>query len=124
MTTFQPEPVAGEAPPPDSVRPAATSARAQMRASRAGRAAVIDGALTDETWRDAPRIGGFVQRDPDEGKAATESTTVRRAGPTPPSAVATRIAGMKSVNVDVSPSTACKERRSAKDNPTATIAMA
>lgn len=50
--------------------------RAQMRAVRAARAVTIDGALADDVWRTASHVAGFVQRDPDEGKAATESTVV------------------------------------------------
>lgn len=48
-----------------------------MRATRAARAVTIDGVLSDEVWSGATHITGFVQRDPDEGKAATESTVVR-----------------------------------------------
>jgi hypothetical protein len=40
------------------------------------RPATIDGTLTDDVWREATRVSGFIQRDPDEGKAATESTVV------------------------------------------------
>jgi len=35
----------------------------------------IDGVLDDEVWRRAPIHEGFLQRDPDEGLAATERTT-------------------------------------------------
>lgn len=51
-------------------------ARAQVRAVRLSRPAEIDGQLRDEVWQSATRVGGFVQRDPEEGKAATESTVV------------------------------------------------
>lgn len=34
----------------------------------------IDGLLDDEVWRSAPIATGFTQRDPDEGKPATEET--------------------------------------------------
>ncbi len=35
----------------------------------------LDGVLNDEVWKTAPLHGGFRQRDPDEGKPATERTT-------------------------------------------------
>jgi hypothetical protein len=47
------------------------------RAVRAARAPVIDGDLTDAVWSGAPEISGFTQRDPDEGKPATEKTIVK-----------------------------------------------
>ena len=37
----------------------------------------IDGRLTEPVWRSAPAVGGFTQRDPDEGKPASEVTEVR-----------------------------------------------
>ena len=37
----------------------------------------IDGALDEEAWQHAPVVDGFVQREPKEGDAATEATTVR-----------------------------------------------
>ena len=59
--------------PPDSI---VISARAPVRAFRAPRSLAIDGSLADEAWRNGTYISGFVQRDPDEGKPATESTLV------------------------------------------------
>lgn len=38
---------------------------------------VIDGRLDDDAWEHAPPVTQFVQRNPDEGRAATESTEVR-----------------------------------------------
>ncbi len=35
----------------------------------------LDGTLDDDIWKTAPRHGDFRQRDPDEGKPATERTT-------------------------------------------------
>ena len=35
----------------------------------------LDGVLDDEIWKTAPLHEGFRQRDPDEGKPATERTT-------------------------------------------------
>jgi hypothetical protein len=49
---------------------------AQIRAVRAAQPAVIDGRLDDPIWRSAERVSGFVQRDPTEGAAASESTVV------------------------------------------------
>ncbi|MCC7262436.1 MAG: carbohydrate binding family 9 domain-containing protein [Candidatus Latescibacteria bacterium] len=37
----------------------------------------IDGVLDDGVWQYAPRFGGFTQRIPDEGKPATDSTSVQ-----------------------------------------------
>jgi len=37
----------------------------------------VDGVLNERIWRSAPIASDFVQRDPDEGKPATEKTTVQ-----------------------------------------------
>jgi hypothetical protein len=37
----------------------------------------VDGVLDDPAWQQAPRFGGFTQRIPDEGKPATDSTSVQ-----------------------------------------------
>jgi hypothetical protein len=37
----------------------------------------IDGILSEAAWQSAPPVGDFLQFDPDEGKAPTESTDVR-----------------------------------------------
>ena len=37
----------------------------------------IDGSLDDEVWQMAPLFTGFTQREPDEGKPATEKTTIQ-----------------------------------------------
>ncbi|MGD9140075.1 MAG: DUF5916 domain-containing protein [bacterium] len=37
----------------------------------------IDGVIDEDVWQLAPRSGGFVQYEPDEGKPASESTFVR-----------------------------------------------
>ena len=50
---------------------------ADYRAVRAAQPPVIDGDLTDAVWAVAPEIGGFTQRDPDEGQPPTEKTIVR-----------------------------------------------
>jgi hypothetical protein len=49
----------------------------QVAAARAARPPVIDGTLNEEAWALATPISGFVQRDPDEGKPATEETEIR-----------------------------------------------
>lgn len=54
----------------------ANAPRAQMLAARAGHSVTVDGVLSEGVWQSGARIGGFIQRDPDEGKAATESTLV------------------------------------------------
>ncbi|MGH7538627.1 MAG: hypothetical protein ACREMF_08340, partial [Gemmatimonadales bacterium] len=48
----------------------------QVRAVRAAQPVAIDGRLDDAPWRTAERIVGFLQRDPTEGAAPTESTVV------------------------------------------------
>lgn len=51
------------------------AAVAVARAARAVPGAPkLDGVLDDPAWAAAERFGGFVQRDPDEGRAATEPT--------------------------------------------------
>ena len=59
--------------------PAASSARVplEIRALRTTQAPVIDGRLSEEPWAQAIPVGDFTQRDPDEGKPATERTEVR-----------------------------------------------
>jgi len=47
------------------------------RAIRATTAPVIDGDLNDAVWQSAPEITGFTQHDPDDGKPATQKTTVK-----------------------------------------------
>ena len=42
-------------------------------------APILDGRLDDLVWQKAPKAGDFVQRDPDEGKAASEATSVQLA---------------------------------------------
>ena len=37
----------------------------------------IDGELGDACWQRAPRVGNFVQHEPEDGKAVSESTTVQ-----------------------------------------------
>jgi len=48
----------------------------QVRAVRLARPLTIDGYLLEPMWRTAERISGFIQRDPKEGEAASESTVV------------------------------------------------
>jgi len=48
-----------------------------VQAVRATAAIVVDGQLTDEVWLRAPAATAFTQRDPDEGKPATEETELR-----------------------------------------------
>jgi hypothetical protein len=47
-----------------------------VRAVRLRQPVAIDGALTDAIWLSAQRVTGFLQRDPTEGAAASESTVV------------------------------------------------
>jgi hypothetical protein len=46
-------------------------------AMRTSRPPVIDGRLTEEDWNQAPPATAFTQRDPDEGRPATEHSEVR-----------------------------------------------
>jgi hypothetical protein len=55
--------------PPQPVR--------EVTAVRATPPPVIDGRLDDPVWASAVPAGGFLQRDPDEGRPATEETLVR-----------------------------------------------
>jgi hypothetical protein len=48
-----------------------------VQAIRAVTPIVIDGGLDDEVWLKAPPATEFIQRDPDEGKPATERTELR-----------------------------------------------
>src|SRR5687767_14305136 len=49
----------------------------EFRAVRVAQPPSIDGNLDEEAWANAPEITGFTQRDPDEGKPATETTVVK-----------------------------------------------
>ena len=44
---------------------------------RTAQAPVIDGRLSEESWVHAVAVGNFTQRDPEEGKPATERTEIR-----------------------------------------------
>lgn len=48
----------------------------QVRAVRARQPVSVDGRLDEAIWQTAVRVSGFVQRDPIEGAAASESTVV------------------------------------------------
>ena len=48
-----------------------------LQSVRASSPVVIDGLLDDEVWVRTPATTGFTQRDPDEGKPATERTELR-----------------------------------------------
>src|SRR5687767_1274688 len=54
-----------------------TPASATFRAARTARPPAIDGRLIDEAWAQVEPASDFTQRDPDEGKPATERTEVR-----------------------------------------------
>jgi hypothetical protein len=51
--------------------------RTNVRAVRTAQAPVIDGRLTDDVWGTASPVSGFIQREPDEGAAASEDTEIR-----------------------------------------------
>jgi len=48
-----------------------------LRATRISEKVTIDGRLDEAAWNDAPRAGGFTQREPDEGEPSSEQTEVR-----------------------------------------------
>ena len=48
-----------------------------VRAVRTPEPPQIDGRLSEDAWSQAPIADGFIQRDPDEGRPATEQTEVR-----------------------------------------------
>jgi hypothetical protein len=58
---------AAQTPPP----------RAIVTAVRTATPPAIDGRLIDECWAQAPPASEFLQRDPDEGRPATERTEIR-----------------------------------------------
>ena len=47
-----------------------------MTAVRVQDAPTLDGRLDDPAWRQAQPVRGFIETDPDEGRAPDESTTV------------------------------------------------
>src|SRR5205085_5206396 len=53
------------------------SAQYAVRATRATSPIVVDGHLAEEAWSAADVADRFTQRDPDEGKPATERTEIR-----------------------------------------------
>jgi Domain of unknown function (DUF5916)/Carbohydrate family 9 binding domain-like len=48
-----------------------------LRAVRKSGPLTLDGRIDEPAWRQAPPVGGFVQRDPDQGMPATEPTELR-----------------------------------------------
>src|SRR5258706_14714405 len=62
----------------------------QLRAVRLARPPTIDGYPLEPMWQTAERISGFIQRDPNEGEAAGESTVVDIAYDDPAAYVAAR----------------------------------
>jgi hypothetical protein len=72
--------IAGESARGTKTVPARSpSGRLQVVAVEAREPVLIDGALDDEVWREAPPVAGFVQSEPREGEPATEDTEVRMA---------------------------------------------
>jgi hypothetical protein len=68
--------LAGIQPPAAVPADSPTTARPQVRAVRLGQPLTIDGYLREPLWQTAERVTGFLQRDPTEGAAASESTVV------------------------------------------------
>ena len=63
--------------PAEVLAQASTPASATFRAARTARPPAIDGRLIDEAWAQVEPASDFTQRDPDEGRPATERTEVR-----------------------------------------------
>jgi hypothetical protein len=61
----------------DTLPPSGHGVVRTLRAVRIPSAIVIDGRLDEEAWTDVPIGEGFTQRDPDEGRSATEQTEIR-----------------------------------------------
>ena len=57
--------------------PCAADDDSAARAIRASGAISLDGHLDEEAWQAATILGGFLQRDPDQGEPATEATELR-----------------------------------------------
>ena len=72
---FHAEPTAGQAPAPTAGPGAAVRQIGAVRVS--GRSPAVDGRLDEEVWQSAPTLTGFVQKQPDEGRPASEQTGVR-----------------------------------------------
>jgi hypothetical protein len=53
------------------------AAHTTLTAQRVTQAVQLDGRLAEEDWAQAPAAAGFTQRDPDEGRPATERTELR-----------------------------------------------
>ncbi|MBZ0199252.1 MAG: carbohydrate binding family 9 domain-containing protein, partial [Ignavibacteriaceae bacterium] len=51
--------------------------RSAIKAVKSNQTIIIDGILDEECWRNSQVVSGFIQRDPDEGKEATQQTEVR-----------------------------------------------
>jgi hypothetical protein len=73
---FAGTPVLAQTPPPPIDYATARFER-RLIAQRASGALVIDGALDEATWAEAPVASGFLQNEPREGQPATFDTEVR-----------------------------------------------
>jgi len=62
--------------PPAVPTDSPSTAPHQVRAVRLAQPLIIDGILREPLWQTAERVTGFLQRDPTEGAAASESTVV------------------------------------------------
>jgi hypothetical protein len=65
------------APPPQRDTVPKPSDRAAVHATRVSRELIVDGILSEADWIAATPVTGFTQREPHEGKPATEPTEVR-----------------------------------------------
>src|SRR5205823_7303293 len=60
-----------------SAMPSASDPRPVAEAAARTGPVAIDGRLDDAAWQKAKPVGGFLQQQPDEGKAPTERTELR-----------------------------------------------
>jgi hypothetical protein len=72
-----PGPVAAQAGTGSARNTAGGTIAGLATAARTAKPPVIDGRPDEAEWQAAPVVGGFVQREPFEGQAATERTEVR-----------------------------------------------
>jgi len=51
--------------------------RSAVKAAKSNQTIIVDGILDEDIWKNSELISGFIQRDPNEGKPASENTEVR-----------------------------------------------
>jgi hypothetical protein len=74
---MRPAAAAAQTTPASSALVAPAAGSRQLTAVRAAGKIALDGRLDEADWSRATPAAGFLQRDPDEGKTATEATEIR-----------------------------------------------